>query len=134
MITMNPGDRVRISGAAGSVDGEVMSVASPWELPDLPELEAGPARTVLLEWAIVRVAMISHYYDDQPVMFAALQTETGTWFDLHGQELSISILPASAPTPAKPRGGSRRAHSCAPRGLRATGSRSLPPPSKGLLP
>jgi hypothetical protein len=126
---MSPGDRVHVSGAAGSVIGEVISVASPWELPDLPELEAGPARGVLLEWGIVSVAMIG--YNRPPrVVFAALELNDGRWFDLRGQELSIS--PAAAP--AQPREGSRRARSSAPRGKRVIESRSLPSPAKEGIP
>jgi hypothetical protein len=95
---MQRGDRVRITGARGTVHGRVEEIRKPEELPDLEHMPAGPAREVLSEIEVSRVAILSYAYGRAraTLLFAALESE-GRWYDLQGQELSIvRIPPASA--------------------------------------
>jgi hypothetical protein len=104
---MKQGDRVIIFGARGTVHARVEAIRKPEELPDLPELSAGPAREVLEEIGVSRVAMLSYPRPrcdlpawaltqdqrDQRLIFAALEC-SGKWYDLAGQELAIEPIGA----------------------------------------
>lgn len=94
---MKTDDTVTVSGAAGTVTALVLDVRDCRELPDLPVLESIPAREILNE-GFKRVAVISHLHGPEPiqVMFVALQDHSGTWWDLKGQQLSITVVPVAA--------------------------------------
>ena len=89
---MKQGDRVRISGATGTVYGRVEEVKRPGDLPDVPGAAAQPAREALTEMEVSRVAMLSHPHGRQRLLFAALESG-GEWYDLKGQPLAIEIIP-----------------------------------------
>jgi hypothetical protein len=94
---MKTGDRVTISGAAGIVTGEILDLRSVDDLPDI----AGTGdlgwitREALRADGDKRLALISHQYAEWTVYFIAIETREGKWFDLHGEELTIT--PASGP-------------------------------------
>lgn len=86
--------RVRISAEGlGACIGRIEDIRQPSELPDIPDLMgADVPRTVLEEWGVTRLAMISyHNYPGQQVMFAALEIE-GKWYDLRRQELTLEVV------------------------------------------
>lgn len=88
--TLQAGQRVRITGAAGSVDGKVLETATPRELPDIPEAPAAAlVREILAEWDVHQVALLSYVTHRQTVMFLALTTSHG-WRDLTGRPLIIT--------------------------------------------
>jgi hypothetical protein len=93
---MKQGDCVRISGAAGVVNGRVEELRTPAELPELPDLSIGPVRDVLAEIECTRVAILSYAYgrEHTKLIFAALECD-GQWYDLRNQELTIETLEAS---------------------------------------
>ena len=89
--TLRAGQRVRITGAAGSVDGAVLETATP---PALPRIPGAPAvelvREILAEWDVRQMALLTYYAGDgQAVMFVALCTSHG-WRDLKGHRLTIT--------------------------------------------
>jgi len=89
--TLHTSQRVRITGAAGAVDGSVLETATP---PRLPYIRGAPAvelvREILAKCHIHQLAMITYTAaDSQPVMFLALLTDHG-WRDLHGNRLTIT--------------------------------------------
>jgi len=93
MTTLIPGQRVQVSGAAGTVNAEVVAV----ETPDtMPEIVAAPrldrVREIMAEWDIVEVAMIRHLHRGRPVTFCALRHSSGDWRDLREQPLSITVI------------------------------------------
>lgn len=88
---LQAGQRVRITGAAGSVYGQVLETATP---PQLPSIQHAPAvelvRAILDEWGVHQLAMLTYTTAaGQPVMFLALSTSHG-WRDLKGRRLTIT--------------------------------------------
>lgn len=106
---MKQGDRVRITGARGTDYGHVEAVRKPEELPDPPELSLGPAKEVLSECHVSRIALISHasQHAGHRALFAALECQE-RWYDLQGQELDIQrIGPQSVQRGEKQKGQGR---------------------------
>jgi len=85
--------RVRISadGIPGCI-GRIEDIRPIAELPDADEMRAELPRSILTEWGVSRVAMISYYmFPDNQVMFAALEVE-GQWYDLQRKELTLEVV------------------------------------------
>jgi len=89
--TLRAGQRVRITGAAGTVNGSVLETATP---PQLPNIDGAPAvelvREILAECEIRQLAMITYTHNGRPVMFLALSTSRHGWRDLRGRRLTIT--------------------------------------------
>jgi hypothetical protein len=95
-MTLHCGQRIIISGAAGTVAGRVEHVACLADEP-LPEIPGAPdpalVAEILAEWHITHVATISYWYTPaQQLLFVALHDECGVWRDLRGEELAIDPL------------------------------------------
>jgi hypothetical protein len=89
-MTLKPGQRVVISGAAGTVPGEVLHSEEPATLPSVygaPEVEH--VRAIMAEWGVIEVAILTHQHAGAQVMFCALRDAQG-WRDQHGQRLTIT--------------------------------------------
>jgi len=105
---MKNGDRIRISGEAGTVDGTLLDIRTVAELPLLPEMEdLSRAAIQILGDDCTRVAVITHPHrrhdEETPTMvsFAAFECKDGTWRDLRGKRLTIVRLdPGEARTRA----------------------------------
>jgi len=96
MHPFRKGDKVRVSGAAGVVDGEVMAASTPAELPDLgPGSASFDARQIMREFQIDFVVLIRHRHSNGEVCFFALHYPEG-WKDLHKQDLSIGKIGETA--------------------------------------
>lgn len=75
-----------------TVIGRIEDIRQPAELPDLDEMRAALPRSILEEWGVSRVAMISYYqFPGSQVMFCALEIG-GSWFDLKRRELSLEVV------------------------------------------
>lgn len=88
-MTLRPGQRVIVSGAAGTVKAEVLHAVPPGELPfiaDAPDVDL--LRSILREDAIEEVALIRYLYGKETVCFVALRSAAG-WQDLKRQRLTI---------------------------------------------
>lgn len=94
------GARVKVSGLAGVVTGEVLD-ARP--LAELPKLKHAPpveqVREILAESGATHLVVICHWLRDRrskqqkQVAFVALTANGGaSWFDLQGQALVIEEL------------------------------------------
>jgi hypothetical protein len=101
--SLRTGQRVRITGPAGSVHGQVLETATP---PQLPDIHGAPAvklvREILDEWGVHQLAMLTYTAaGNQAVMFLALLTDHG-WRDLRGRPLTIQETePCKNPNPSK---------------------------------
>jgi len=88
--TFAVGDRVLIAGPAGEVIGEVLKVATP---EALPQIEGAPpakeVQTILREWHVDLLLLITHKHGGEDVCFFALRLPGG-WRDLHGQDLQVT--------------------------------------------
>lgn len=86
------GQRVKISGAAGEVIGEVAELETPATLPAVPGFShplMAQLRAILAEGDVDLVAMLRYTSDrGTPFCFAALHSPAG-WHDLRGQELTL---------------------------------------------
>lgn len=92
-MNLRTGQRVIISGSAGTVAGTVEQV-SPATAAGLPDLPGAPdpshVAAILAEADITHVAWITYAYTPaQQLMFAALRDREGKWWDLRGEELAI---------------------------------------------
>ncbi len=60
-------------------------------MPDLPVDVSDEARKILAE-EFRSVAIVGYRFGPEriPVMFVALEDESGAWWDLHGHQLSIT--------------------------------------------
>ena len=89
---MTTGDRVLVTGKAGTVIATLEKLCAPSELPDLPipgAPSAAIAAGILQEIGVDQVAMISYPNDaGEMLVFAAVQIR-GEWQDLKGQHLTI---------------------------------------------
>jgi len=93
---LKPGDRITVTGLAGTVHARVEHAHTLEQLPDLPVPEgrtlAAMARSVLAEMGVDQVAMISYDAGDgsrhNTLVFAAVHLH-GQWKDLQGQVLDI---------------------------------------------
>ncbi len=85
--------RVRISAEGiPACIGRIEDIRPIAELPDTDEMRADVPRSILAEWGVTRVAMISYYqFPEQQVMFAALELG-GLWFDLQRKELMLEVV------------------------------------------
>ena len=95
---LKPGERVRVTGIAGTVAAHVEACHTLDELPEIPDCTslAHLARSVLAEIGVDQVAMLSHPHQDdrgrvKTLVFAALHLH-GQWRDLQGQVLEIDRL------------------------------------------
>lgn len=86
------GQRVKISGAAGEVIGEVAELETPATLPTVPGFShplMANLRAILAEGEVDLVAMLRYTSErGTPLVFAALHSPAG-WRDLRGQELTL---------------------------------------------
>ena len=72
--------------------GRIEDIRPVAELPEVAAMPVEMARSVLTEWGVTRVAMISYYtYPNCQLMFAALEIG-GSWFDLSRQELGLEVV------------------------------------------
>jgi hypothetical protein len=95
MTTLRPGQRVIVSGAAGTVNGEVLSVETAASIPDLIAAQrVERVRELLAEFGIVEIAIIRHVCNGRPVTFCALGDGKRVWRDLREQPLTIAPVPA----------------------------------------
>lgn len=75
-----------------AVIGRVEDIRPPAELPDVDGMRAELPRSVLEEWGVTRLAMISYYaFPNSQVMFCALEIG-GKWYDLHRKELALEVV------------------------------------------
>jgi hypothetical protein len=82
--------RVTITGAAGTCEGEVLHIETPGTLPPISGApEVARVRGILEERGIKQIALIGHKHAGKPVQFMALQDAAGDWRDLKGQALAI---------------------------------------------
>ena len=96
---MKNGDRIRITGEAGTVDGTLLDIRTVAELPLLPEMEDLSREAIeILGENCTRVAVITHPYwmhDRQypvEVTFAAFETRDGNWLDFKGKEIRLTRI------------------------------------------
>lgn len=89
---IHTGQRVTITAAHGSAQGRIEALNTPAQLPDIPGIEAAPAREILREWNVSHVAVIKYHDGYQNLLFVALRTR-GRWYDLHKQRLTIEPAP-----------------------------------------
>src|SRR5262245_52574869 len=90
--------RVKISVAGGrTAIGRIEDIRRPEDMPDIAgsgaptDGEFAP-RSILKEWGVSRLAMISYdVWPGQTVMFAALEIG-GAWYDLKRQELVLEVV------------------------------------------
>jgi hypothetical protein len=75
------GDEVLVIGPPGELIGKVLHVATPDQMPDLPDMPAGPAKESMREWGIDLLLLIAHQHAGADVMFMALH-HPGGWRDL----------------------------------------------------
>ena len=99
-MTLCRGDTVLIVSAKYITTGKVVEVMDARNMPNFGTPRQGEqVEEILREWEISEVAMIEHSYDDETpetaMVFAALKTKTGTWYDLKRQELSITPIRAA---------------------------------------
>jgi hypothetical protein len=90
-MKLHEGQKVTITGAAGTVEAEVLHVETPAELPAIsgaPEITR--VRRILEERGVTQVAMLAHTYDGRPAQFMATGDGAGNWRDLQGQPLTIT--------------------------------------------
>jgi hypothetical protein len=91
-MSFTTNSRVRVTGTPGTVLGRVEEIRPVAELPDLPEVGWPAPKSILVEWGVARVAMITyHASPDQQFMFTALEIG-GEWFDLQRQKLEIETV------------------------------------------
>lgn len=85
--------RVRIAAEGlGGCIGRIEDIRTPGELPNLSDVLPDHPRTVLEEWGVTRIAMISYYaYPEQQYLFCALEI-AGKWYDLRRQELTLEVV------------------------------------------
>jgi hypothetical protein len=85
--------RVRISAdGIGACSGRIEDIREVSELPDTPLMPAELPRSILREWNVTRVALISfHAYPGQELIFGALEIG-GRWYDLRRQELLLEVI------------------------------------------
>jgi len=88
--------RVKISAEGiGSVVGRVEDICTPAAIPELPIVlpeMRDEVVTVLAEWGVSRVAMISYYADAHvQYLFTALEI-AGEWWDLKRQRLTLEVI------------------------------------------
>jgi len=88
---MQTGDLITVEGKAGRVTARVLELRAADDLPDLPVDCSDQARQILAD-EFRRVAIIGYRFGAEriPVMFVGLEDERGTWWDLHGHQLSIT--------------------------------------------
>jgi len=93
LATLRKGQRVIISGAAGTVEGLVIAVAGAEDLVPIPEApDVALVAACMTDLGIAQVAYITHLHAGRLVTFAALGDGRGRWRDLHRQELTITAV------------------------------------------
>ncbi len=86
---MSNGDNVRLSiSGRGEVIGRVEAVARPEDLPLITPFDLDTVRSILHEWEVDLVAMVSYPYGRQQLMVALLRTPAG-WRDMQGQRITV---------------------------------------------
>jgi len=93
-MKLQTGTRIIVTGAAGTVEAEVLDVSTPVTIPQIAG--APPVRLVarvLQELQIDQIALIGHMYGGEFAMFFALHNEARGWLDLHRQHLTIREIP-----------------------------------------
>ncbi len=93
LAELRAGDIVRISGARGTVIGQVVEIQPPSALPDLPGTHpADIVRAILEEAGITAVVWLSYTNNHgQRLLFAALRG-SDSWVDLQGNLLTVAPL------------------------------------------
>jgi hypothetical protein len=85
------GDRVRIQGKEIFCTARVVVLSHIDELPAIPGAPDAPeVRAVLSEAGVDLVAVLMHHNGQRELIFTALRTTDGQWFDLQAQPLRIS--------------------------------------------
>lgn len=96
-LPLEAGSLIRISNPArGAVNGEIIDVRTPAELPSLSrkvwgKLQVAAVRRILAEWRVTRCALVGYRYGAKDVAFFALEIN-GRWYDLKRQELTLEVL------------------------------------------
>jgi hypothetical protein len=91
------GDRVKVRGASGLVEGEVLGVGVPDALPVVPGYDLADVQIVsdvLREGGVVLLAVVLYPFrfsdgKTRNVAFVALRLSDGRWFDLRGRWLML---------------------------------------------
>jgi hypothetical protein len=97
---MRTGDLITVEGKAGRVTARVLELRAAADMPDLPIDVSDEARKILAD-EYRRVAILAYRYGVEriPVMFVALEDESGAWCDLQGHALSITAATAAEEDP-----------------------------------
>lgn len=91
---MRAGELVIVSGPPGDVIALVEQSSAPADLPAIggaPDVDV--VRAIMAEFDVVEIALLSYAQARKgTLVFVALRTGAGEWFDLQRQRLTITAL------------------------------------------